>query len=144
MDRRQNNPAVLNMQTVKQLQVEPGPRMSQTSSGPDDTGVELQPHANLSWVISAHALLRIASGTSAILIGLYLASLNNHGAHLSAGLVGTLSAVSFAAELFASIPMGVASDTMEPRWLMTGDAIVGAIAAFLFAVSGSTSIFFLI
>jgi len=114
-----------------------------TPSRSDDTGEELQPHANLSWVISAHALLRIASGTSGILIGLYLASLNNHGAHLSAGLVGTLSAVSFAAELFASIPMGVASDTMEPRWLMTGGAIVGAIAAFLFAVSGSTSIFFL-
>src|SRR5258708_4152028 len=114
-----------------------------TPSRSDDTGEELQPHANLSWVISAHALLRIASGTSGILIGLYLASLNNHGAHLSAGLVGTLSAVSFAAELFASIPMGLASDAMQPRWLMTGGAVVGAIAVFLFAVSGSTSIFFL-
>ena len=98
--------------------------------------------SNLAWVISAHALLRIASGTSGILIGLYLASLNNHGAHLSAGLVGTLSAVSFAAELFASIPMGLASDAMQPRLLMTAGAIVGAVAVFLFAVSGSTSIFF--
>jgi MFS family permease len=93
-------------------------------------------------VILAHALLRIASGTSGILIGLYLASLNNHGAHLSVGLVGTLSAVSFTAELFASIPMGVASDSLQPRWLITGGAIVGAIAAFL-AASGSTSTFFL-
>jgi MFS family permease len=99
--------------------------------------------ANLAWVISAHALLRIASGTSGILIGLYLASLNNHGAHLSAGLVGTLSAVSFAAELFASIPMGLASDMMQPRLLMTGGAIIGAVAVFLFAISGSTSVFFL-
>jgi len=66
MDSRQNDPAEtlpLNMQTVKQLQVEPGPRMSGTSSYPEDTGVELQSLANLSWVISAHALLRIASGT---------------------------------------------------------------------------------
>ncbi len=135
--------SLLNMQTLKQLKAEPGPRMMSTPSRPDDTGEELQPHVNLSWVISAHALLRIASGTSGILIGLYLASLNNHGAHLSAGLVGTLSAVSFAAELFASIPMGLASDAMQPRWLMTGGAVVGAIAVFLFAVSGSTSIFFL-
>ncbi len=104
---------------------------------------ELRPTANLAWVISAHGLLRIASGTSGILIGLYLASLNNHGAHLSAGLVGTLSAVSFAADLFASIPMGLASDAMQPRLLMTAGAFVGAVAVFLFAVSGSTSIFFL-
>jgi MFS family permease len=117
--------------------------MADTSSRPDDTGEALQPHANLSWVIAAHALLRIASGASGILVGLYLANLKNHGAHLSAGLVGTLSAVSFAAELFASIPMGVASDVMQPRWLMTGGAAVGALAAFLFAASGSTSVFFL-
>ena len=130
------------MQTMKQFEADPGPRMVAISSRPSDTGAGLQPHANLAWVILAHALLRIASGTSGILIGLYLASLNNHGAHLSVGLVGTLSAVSFTAELFASIPMGVASDTMQPRWLMTGGAIVGAIAAFL-AASGSTSTFFL-
>jgi MFS family permease len=103
----------------------------------------VQAHAHLSWVLAAHALLRIASGSSGILVGLYLASLKNHGAQLSAGLVGTLSAVSFAAELFASIPMGIASDAMQPRWLMTGGAVVGALAAFLFAVSGSKSIFFL-
>lgn len=119
---------------------------SRTSGAPSclkGEGDELRPRTNISWVISAHALLRIASGTSGILIGLYLASLNNHGAHLSAGLVGTLSAVSFAAELFASIPMGVASDVMQPRWLMTGGAVVGALAAILFALSGSTSVFFL-
>lgn len=48
----------------------------------------------------------------------------------------TLSAVSFAAELFASIPMGLACDAMQPRLLMTGGAVVGAIAVFLFAVLG--------
>jgi DHA1 family multidrug resistance protein-like MFS transporter len=104
---------------------------------------ELRHNAHLAWVISAHALLRIASGTSGILIGLYHASLNNQGAHLSVALVGTLSAVSFAAELFASIPMGLASDAVQPRLLMTSGAIVGAVAVVLFAVSRSTSIFFL-
>lgn len=121
----------------------PQPRMPGRPSNGNRADDRTNPHANLAWVISAHAILRIASGTSGILIGLYLASLNNHGAHLSAGLVGTLSAVSFAAELFASIPMGLASDAMQPRLLMTAGAIVGAIAVFLFAVSGSTSIFFL-
>ena len=121
----------------------PHPRMSGRPSNGNRAHHQTNTRANLAWVISAHAILRIASGTSGILIGLYLASLNNHGAHLSAGLVGTLSAVSFAAELFASIPMGLASDAMQPRLLMTAGAIVGAIAAFLFAVSGSTSIFFL-
>src|SRR5271168_974077 len=132
---------LVNRKSVRQT-VDAGPRIVGTPSSPDHTGEELQPHANLSWVISAHALLRISSGTSGILVGIYLASLKNHGAHLSAGLVGTLSAVSFAAELFASIPMGVASDAVQPRWLMTGGAVIGALAAFLFAMSGSTSIFF--
>ena len=126
------------------LQIEKHPKNDLTSRtlGPSSAD-RSRPNANLAWVISAHGLLRIASGTSGILIGLYLASLNNHGAHLSAGLVGTLSAVSFAAELFASIPMGLASDAMQPRLLMTAGAIIGAVAVFLFAVSGSTSIFFL-
>lgn len=98
---------------------------------------------HLTGPIMGHALLRIASGTSGILIGLYLASLNSHGSHLSVGLVGTLSAVSFAAELLASIPMGLASDAIEPRWLMTAGALLGAIAVFLFGISSSPPIFFL-
>lgn len=94
-------------------------------------------------MISAHALLRIASGTSGILIGLSLATLSNRGAHLNAGLVGTLSAVSFAAELSASLPMGIASDRVGRRRLMTAGALAGAAAAVLFAISGRPSIFFL-
>ena len=128
---------------TQKIEPDAGPRIVGTPSRADDRGEELQPQANLSGVISAHALLRIASGTSGILVGLYLASLKNNGAHLSAGLVGMLSAVSFGGELFASIPMGVASDVLEPRWLMTGGAVVGALASFVFALSGSTSIFFL-
>lgn len=132
-----------NRKTLQQLRSESELQPAGRFSVSMDIDHELKPNANLSWVISAHALLRIASGTSGILIGLYLASLNNHGAHLSARLVGTLSAVSFGAELFASIPMGLASDAMPARLLMTGGAIVGAISAFLFAIAGSTSIFFL-
>jgi hypothetical protein len=46
-----------------------------------------------------NALMRIAGGASAILVGLYLADLANRGAHVNAALVGTLGAVSFGAEL---------------------------------------------
>jgi len=55
--------------------------------------------------------------------------------------VGTLSAVSFAAELFASTPMGLASDALQPRLLMTAGALLGAIAVFLFGISSSPPVF---
>lgn len=57
-------------------------------------------------VLLAHGALRIASGANGILIGLYLASLHNAGGTQDARLAGILSAVSFAAELVASIPWG--------------------------------------
>lgn len=100
------------------------------------------PNDRVAWPLVAHALLRIAGSTSGILIGLYLATLSRGGIPLTAGLVGTLSAVSFAAELVASIPMGVASDALSARRLMTVGAIGGGIATILFAVSRSPSIFF--
>lgn len=87
-------------------------------------------------------MLRTAGGTSGILIGLYLANLNNQGLREGAALVGLLGAVGFAAELFASIPMGLASDAMQPRLLMTGGALAGAFAAFLFPLTHSTPVFF--
>ena len=94
-------------------------------------------------MLTAHALLRIAGGTSGILIGLYLAGLSNDGASIGAGLAGSLGAVSFAAELLASIPMGIAADRLQPRWLMSGGAVLGGIAVQLFALTGSTGIFFI-
>jgi hypothetical protein len=71
MDSQQNCPRV----TVP-LQIENQQKNDLTSRTVGSSSVdELQPEANLAGVISAHALLRIASGTSGILIGLYLASL---------------------------------------------------------------------
>lgn len=85
--------------------------------------------------------MRTAGGTSGILIGLYLADLSNHGLHEGVALLGLLGAVGFAAELFASIPMGVASDATQPRLLMTSGALIGAFAAFLFPLTHSTPLF---
>lgn len=101
-----------------------------------------QARGRISQVLLAHGALRIASGANGILIGLYLANLRNTGGTQDARLVGILSAVSFAAELVASIPMGLASDAISPRWLMTAGAAVGAVAALLFGLTHSTSIFF--
>lgn len=95
--------------------------------------------AHLGQALSSHALLRIASGTNGILISLYLA---HSDIPASAGLVGTLSAVSFGAELVGSLPLGLASDAIHPRWLMTAGALAGAVAALLFAIGHSTSVFF--
>ncbi|HUZ03893.1 MAG TPA: MFS transporter, partial [Acidobacteriaceae bacterium] len=91
----------------------------------------------------AHAILRVASSASGVLIGIYLANLSGHGFHVDAGLLGILGAVSFAAELVASIPFGMASDALSPRWLMVAGAIVGALAVQLFSLSTRIPIFFL-
>lgn len=92
--------------------------------------------------LSSHALLRIASGANGILIGLYLAHLDNSGSPHTAQLAGTLGAVSFAAELAGSLPLGLASDAVHPRWLMTAGALAGATAALLFTLTRSTPVFF--
>ena len=90
-----------------------------------------------------NALMRIAGGASAVLVGLYLADLANRGAHVSAALVGTLGGVSFSAELLFALPTGMLSDAIAPRALMTGGALLGAAATQLFGMTGWVSIFFL-
>src|SRR5258708_27717749 len=87
--------------------------------------------------------MRIAGGASGVLAGLYLADLANHGAQVDAALVGTLGAMSFGAEVVFAVPTGMLSDAMAPRALMTGGALLGAIATQMFGMSGWVSIFFL-
>ena len=98
---------------------------------------------NLSLVLIGNSLQRIAAGASGVLVGLYLAELANRGSAVGAGLVGVLGAVSFAAELIAAMPMGIASDAVAPRGLMTGGSLLGAGATQLFGMTGLVSIFFL-
>lgn len=97
----------------------------------------------LAAVIVGNAFMRISSGASGILVGLYLADLANHGFGVNAALVGTLGAVSFGTELAGALPMGVASDAFAPRSLMTTGAFLGAIATQLFGLSSQTGVFFL-
>lgn len=97
----------------------------------------------LSLLIAGNAFMRIASGASGVLVGLYLSNLANRGLHVNAAIVGTLGAVSFAAELAGAMPMGLASDALAPRGLMTVGAILGAVATQLFGMTSQTSIFFL-
>jgi predicted MFS family arabinose efflux permease len=87
--------------------------------------------------------MRIAGGASGVLVGLYLADLANSGRQIGAVLVGTLGAVSFGAELVSAVPMGMLSDAIAPRALMTGGALLGAAATQLFGMSGWAGIFFL-
>jgi MFS family permease len=97
----------------------------------------------LSIALMGNALMRIAGGAGAILVGLYLADLANRGAHVDAALVGTLGAVSFGAELLFGIPAGMLSDAVAPRALMTGGALLGAAATQLFGMTRWVGIFFL-
>ncbi len=93
-------------------------------------------------VLVGNSLQRIAAGASGVLVGLYLAQLANRGSPIGAGLVGVLGAVSFGAELIAATPMGIASDAIAPRGLMTGGSLLGAGATQLFGMTGLVSIFF--
>src|SRR5258708_36586345 len=102
-----------------------------------------KPGSQLALVILGNSFMRIASGASGVLVGLYLADLANHGLHVNAALVGMLGAGSFGSELIASGPMGLASDAIAPRGLMTGGALLGAIATQLFGMGSQPSIFFL-
>jgi MFS family permease len=98
---------------------------------------------NLIFVIVGNALQRVAVGASGVLVGLYLAHLANRGSAIDVGLVGILGSVSFSTELIAAIPMGVASDAVTPRALMTGGSLLAAGATQLCGMTGLVSIFFL-
>src|SRR5258708_849708 len=93
-----------------------------------------KPRSHLPLVVLGNAFMRIASGASGVLVGLYLAELANRGSGINAALVGTLGAVSFGAELIVSVPMGIASDAVAPRALMTGGALLAAIATQFFGM----------
>lgn len=94
-------------------------------------------------LLLGNALMRTAGGASGVLVGLYLAELAQHGAPVTMALVGMLAAISFAAEVAGALPMGLLSDALSPRLLMTGGAVAGAVATQMFGMSSSTGIFFL-
>src|SRR5216684_8826303 len=87
-----------------------------------------------------NAFMRIAGGASGVLVGLYLADLANRGAQVDAAVVGTLGAVSFGAELLFAMPTGMLSDAIAPRALMSGGALLGAVATHMFGMTGWVSI----
>ncbi len=99
--------------------------------------------ARLLLVIVGNGLMRISSGASGVLVGLYLANLANRGSNVNPALVGTLGAASFGAELIGALPMGLASDALAARALMTGGALLGAMATQLFGLTTRPGIFFL-
>src|SRR5260370_10455478 len=101
-----------------------------------------KPLSRLGLILLGNAFMRIASGASGVLVGLYLADLANRGFRVNAALVGTLGAVSFGTELIASVPTGLASDAIAPRGLMTGGSLLGAIPTHIFGMSSRASFFF--
>src|SRR5258708_38196977 len=78
----------------------------------------------LTLVLFGYGMVRIAGAASGVLVGLYIANLSNHRVPVGAALVGTLSAVSYAAELAGAFPLGVAADYMSRRVLLTGGALL--------------------
>jgi MFS family permease len=99
------------------------------------------PRRRLALVIVANAALRIAGGASGVLVGVYVADLANRGFPVDAALVGGLSATSFGAELAGAIPMGVIADAIAARSLMTGGALLAAVATALFGWTRHVGVF---
>lgn len=94
-------------------------------------------------VVIGHGFMRIGGGAGGVLVGLYLSDLANRGYNINAALVGTLGAVSFAAELVGAIPMGMLADVVAPRALMIGGGLLGAAAIQVMGLTGLIPLFFL-
>ena len=86
-------------------------------------------------------MLRVAGGASSVLVGVYIADLANRGLGIGAGLVGTLAAISFGAELLGAVPLGMLSDAVSARALMTGGALLAGVATLLFGLTQDVSLF---
>lgn len=86
-------------------------------------------------------MLRVAGAASSVLVGVYVADLAGRGLNMGAGLVGTLAAISFGAELLGAVPLGMLSDAMSARTLMTCGALLAAFATFLFGVTHEAGVF---
>ena len=86
-------------------------------------------------------MLRVAGGASSVLVGVYIADLANRGLEIGAGLVGTLAAISFGAELLGAVPLGMLSDAVSARVLMTSGALLAALATLLFGVTQDVRLF---
>ena len=115
-----------------------------SSQAPPDRGSTVTERAaarRVAVVIATHGLVRVAGGASSVLVGVYLADLAARGGRVGAGLAGTLAAISFGAELIAAVPLGMLSDAVSVRVLMTGGALVAALATFLFGVTHDTTVF---
>ena len=76
-----------------------------------------------------------------MLVGVYIADMANRGLNVGAGLVGTLAAISFGAELLGAVPLGMLSDRISRRALMTSGALLAALATLLFGLTQNVSLF---
>jgi MFS family permease len=94
-------------------------------------------------VIASNGVLRVAGGASNVLVGLYLASLASQGMNVGAGLAGTLAAISFGTELLGAVPLGLLSDVMPVRTVMTGGALLAAVATVVFGMTHDIGVFVL-
>src|SRR5260370_33454483 len=104
-------------------------------------------HANICTrilvVIVGIGLMRISSGASGVLVGIYLANLANRGSNVNPALGGTLGSASFGAELIGALPMGLASDALAARALLSGGPLFGPMPTQLFDLMPQPAPFFL-
>jgi len=86
-------------------------------------------------VIASNGVLRVAGGASSVLVGVYVADLARRGFDVGAALVGVLAAIAFGAELVGAVPLGLLADAVPTQMLMTGGALLAALATVLFGLT---------
>jgi len=94
-------------------------------------------------VIASNGLLRVTGGASSVLVALYIAELANGGRPFGAGLVSTLAADLFGAELLGAVPLGMLVDAVPTRTLMTSGASLAGAATWLLGQTQGVSVFVL-
>ena len=119
--------------------------LSSTSSPASPSGEWRTREARPSWrlllVIATNGMLRVAGGASGVLVAVSIADLAERGYDLGAGVVGTLAAIAFGTELLGAVPLGLLSDAVSTRMVMTSGAVLAALATWLFGLSHDLRLF---
>jgi MFS family permease len=96
---------------------------------------------NLSMVIVANGLLRIANSTNGALIGFFLAYLSIHNYPVNAALLGAIGTTSSISELAGAVPFGLLADRFPLRYIMFLGSLVASVATLFFGLSHLVALF---
>lgn len=123
--------------------VPPEPATSMAAKAGRPLTARRGPAARVPAVVYASFLLRCAQASVTVMLGLYLAQLQSHGAPVSASLGGVLLSSTFAVEFALAPVLGTLSDRFGRKPIILVGPIIGMLAAQVYALSGEYPALFL-